>query len=65
VPEPEETIKVGDRLQFESSDSLKHKVKRAVILSDAVHSDHYPILVSRITFSGYWNLLYSGEITEH
>lgn len=27
------------------SDSLKHKLKRAVILSDAVHSDHCPILV--------------------
>ena len=27
------------------SNSLKHKLKRAVILSDAVHSDHCPILV--------------------
>ncbi|MFV8333282.1 exodeoxyribonuclease III [Flavobacterium sp. GSP14] len=27
------------------SDSLQHKLKRAVILSDAVHSDHCPILV--------------------
>lgn len=27
------------------SDSLKHKLKRAVILSDAMHSDHCPILV--------------------
>lgn len=27
------------------SDSLQHKLKRAVILSDAMHSDHCPILV--------------------
>lgn len=27
------------------SDSLQHKLKRAVILSDAVHSDHCPVLV--------------------
>jgi len=27
------------------SDTLKHKLKRAVILSDAIHSDHCPVLV--------------------
>ena len=27
------------------SDTLKHKLKRAVILSDAMHSDHCPVLV--------------------
>jgi exodeoxyribonuclease-3 len=27
------------------SDTLKHKLKRAVILKDAVHSDHCPVLV--------------------
>ena len=27
------------------SDSLQHKLKRAVILPDAMHSDHCPILV--------------------